>query len=105
VFFGVLVLLVPALRDGPTRRRLGRLCASFAVSVRTVRRWCRFWRETFVASRVWQAVQGRFATPIRGEAMPSSLLDALVGAGDTGERVVSVLRLVAPIGGVSARAF
>jgi hypothetical protein len=64
VFFGAVVLLVAALRDGPTPKRLGRLCETFAVSVRTVRRWCRFWRETFVASRVWQAARGRFATPI-----------------------------------------
>ncbi len=61
VFLGVLVLLLlPVLRDGPTPERLNRLCETFAVSVRTVRRWCRFWRETFVTSRVWQAVRGRF---------------------------------------------
>jgi hypothetical protein len=45
VFFGAVVLLVAALRHGPTPKRLGRLCETFAVSVRTVRRWCRFWGD------------------------------------------------------------
>ena len=61
VFFGVLVLLVPVLRDGGKPERLKRLRERFAVSARTLRRWIRFWRETFVTSRVWQAARGRFA--------------------------------------------
>lgn len=98
VFFGVLVLLLPVLRDGPTPERLKRLCATFAVSVRTVRRWCRLWRETFVTSRVWQAARGRFATPIRAEALPGALLGAFSEINDLESRVVAVLRLVSPIG-------
>ena len=102
VFFGVLVLLVPVLRDGPTPERLNRLCEMFAVSVRTVRRWCRFWRETFVTSRVWQAARGRFAAPVRAESMPGSLLGAFSEISDPESRVVAVLRLVSPIGGTVA---
>jgi len=105
VFFGVLVLLVPVLRDGATRVRLDRLCGTFAVSVRTVRRWIRFWRETFVTSRVWQSVRGRFARPVREEAMPGSLLDAFSEISDTEDRVVAVLRQVSPIGTGGVRAF
>jgi hypothetical protein len=74
VFFGVLVLLLTVLRDGPTPERLTRLCATYAVSVRTLRRWSRFWRETFVASRVWQSARGRFAAPVPAESVPGALL-------------------------------
>ncbi len=105
VFFGMVVLLLPVLRNGPTPERLNRLCANFAVSVRTVRRWCRFWRETFVTSRVWQAARGRFAAPVRAESMPGALLDAFSGTSDPENRVVAVLRLVFPIGAGAARAF
>ena len=105
VFFGVLVLLLPVMRDGPTPERLKRLCASYAVSVRTVRRWCRFWRETFVTSRVWQATRGRFGAPVRAQSMPGSLLGAFGEIGDTEDRVVAVLRLVSPIGGRSGPSF
>jgi hypothetical protein len=104
VFFGVLVLLVPILRDGPTPERLARLSERFAVSARTVRRWMGFWRETFVASRVWQAARGRFAAPVDAEAMPGSLVDAFSEISDPQDRIVAVLRLVSPIGG-SVRAF
>lgn len=96
VFFGALVLLLPVLRDGPTPERLDRLCERFSVSVRTVRRWCRFWRETFVTSREWQAARGLFATPVQAEALPGSLLGAFSGISDIESRVVAVLRLVSP---------
>ena len=105
VFFGALVLLLPVLRDGPTPERLNRLCETFAVSVRTVRRWCRFWRETFVTSRVWQAARGRFAAPVPAKSMPRALLGAFSEISDPESRVVAVLRLVSPIGAGAARAF
>jgi len=105
VFFGILVLLLPVLRDGPTPERLNRLCETFSVSVRTVRRWCRFWRETFVTSRVWQAARGRFAAPVRAESMPVALLGAFSEIRDPESRVVAMLRLVSPIGAGAARAF
>ncbi|MGH7262274.1 MAG: hypothetical protein ACREI9_16695 [Nitrospiraceae bacterium] len=105
VFFGILVLLVPVLRDGSNPERLSRLCERFSVSVRTVRRWIRFWRETFVTSRVWQAVRGRFARPVREDGMPRSLLEAFSEIRETESRVVAVLRLVSPIGRGGVRAF
>jgi hypothetical protein len=104
VFFGVLVLLVPVLRDGPTPVRLARLCERFTVSARTVRRWMLFWRETFVTNRVWQAARGHFAAPVRVEAMPGSLVAAFAEISDPQDRIVAVLRLASPIGG-SVRAF
>lgn len=105
VFFGVLVLLVPVMRDGPTPERVNRVCETFAVSVRTVRRWCRFWRETFVTSRVWQAARGRFAGPVPEGALPGSLLGALSENSDPESRVVAALRLVSPIRSGWDRAF
>jgi hypothetical protein len=98
VFFGALVLLLPVLRDSPTPERLARLRDTFAVSARTVRRWCRFWKEAFVASRVWQAARGLFATPVATERMPRALVEAFAKGGDVEGRVVAVLRLVSSIG-------
>lgn len=105
VFFGVLVLLVPVLRDGSNPERLARLRERFAVSARTLRRWIRFWRETFVTSRVWQAVRGRFAGPVCEEAMPGSLLGAFSQISEMQSRVLAVLRLVSSIGTGRDRAF
>ena len=93
------------LRHGPTPEPLNRLCTTYAVSVRTVRRWCRFWRATFVTSRVWQAERGRFAAPVRAQSMPGALLGAFSEISDLESRVVAVLRLVSPIGGGAVRVF
>jgi len=94
VFFGVVVLLVPILHDGMTRARMNRLRERFCVSERTVRRWVRFWRETFVRSRTWQAARRFFATPVRGEAMPASLVEAFSHIREVSDRVVAVLKVV-----------
>ena len=97
VFFGVVVLLVPVLRDGPTDKRVERLCAQFAVSLRTLRRWIRWWRETFPTSRFWLARQGWFSRPLVSQALPSSLLVAFDGLDEPPPRVLAVLRFLAPI--------
>lgn len=94
VFFSVIVLLVPVLREGLTPERMRRLRERFQVSERTVRRWVRFWRETFVTSRTWQAARRWFATPVKTEAMPASLVEAFSRMSDLHERMVAVLKVV-----------
>jgi hypothetical protein len=95
VFFGAVVLLVPVLRHGPTPQRLRRLCASFIVSVRTLRRWMRWWREAFPVSRFWLAARGWLARPLASQELPSSLLELF--SGEPRERIVAVLGFLAPI--------
>jgi hypothetical protein len=97
VFFGVLVVLVPILGQGPTPQRLHRLAQVYEVSPRTLLRWRRWWREVFVESRFWQATQGRFATPVDPAALPESLLGAFSGLEQPGERVLAVLRWLSPV--------
>jgi hypothetical protein len=97
VFFGVLVVLVPILRQGPTPQRLSRLAQVYAVSPRTLLRWQRWWREAFLESRFWQATRGRFATPVAAAALPESLLAAFSGLAQPSERVLAVLRWLSPV--------
>lgn len=99
VFFGVLVVLVPVLREGPTPQRLRRLSQLYGVSLRTLRRWQRWWREAFVTSRFWRAHQARFATALAPETLPGSLLAAFAGIAEPAERVLSVLRWLGPVTG------
>lgn len=96
VFFGVWVLLLPVLRDGPTGERLRRLEEVFDVSRRTLLRWRRFWREAVPGSRFWEARRGRFASPLAVEALPSSLLEAFTQAAPS-ERVLATLRFLSPL--------
>ncbi len=97
VFFGLVVVLVPVLRDGLTPKRLERLCGQFVVSRRTLRRWIRWWRETFGSSRFWLANQGLFARPVAGQALPSSLLLAFESLGEGWPQVLTVLRFLTPV--------
>jgi len=95
VFLGAVVLLVPVLREGPTPKRFGQLCATFAVSMRTLRRWMRWWRETFPVSRFWLAARGHLVRPVASEELPGSLLELF--SGRPRERIVAVLSFLAPI--------
>ena len=97
VFFGVWVLLLPVLRDGPNRQRLQRLEEVFAVSRRTLLRWRRWWREAVPGSRFWQARQGHFARPVAWEALPGSLLEAFSQDAPPRERALAALRWLAPL--------
>jgi len=94
VYFAVIVLLVPVLREGVTPERMRRLRERFQVSERTVRRWVRFWRETFASSRTWQAARRWFAIPVKIEGMPGSLVEAFSHISDLHKRVAAVLKVV-----------
>lgn len=95
VFLGAVVVLATALAQGLTGRRAAVLRAQFGVSVRTLRRWQRWWREEFASSSWWKALRGRFAVPIAAAALPGALLDRCPGADDE-RRLIAVLRLLAP---------
>lgn len=97
VFFGVIVLLIPILREGPTPERLRRIEARFGVSRRTLYRWRRWWRETVPRSRWWAQHRGLFAVVVDGEELPGSLLTAFGGIEPIADRVVAVLKLLASL--------
>ncbi len=97
VFFGVWVVLLPVLREGPNAQRLSQLEKRFRVSRRTLLRWRRWWRETFPASRHWRAARGLGAQPVATEALPGSLLAAFTSPAGAGEQVLAVLKWLAPL--------
>jgi hypothetical protein len=88
VIAGVMGQEGSGLRSGSLQERLG-------VSRRTLRRWRRWWATLFVQSRFWQAVQGRFQTPISATDLPRGLLDRFPG--DARDRVLALLRFLSPI--------
>lgn len=105
VFFGVWVLLLPLLREGPSRLILSRIQEVFRVSIRTLRRWQRWWREIVPQSRFWQARRGDWATPVAAETLPGSLLEAFGSGLQPHEPVLAVLRWLSPLSRSSERAF
>ncbi len=93
VYLGAVVVLVSALRQGPTPKRMAELQKLFGVSPRTLERWRHWWRETFPPSRFWTSLRGRLSPPVDTETLPSSLLERLGGA----PALVALLRLLLPI--------
>jgi hypothetical protein len=95
VYLGAVVVLVSAMLNGPTPRRVATLSALLGASRRTLERWRRWWRTTFAASAFWQGAAGRFARPPAQGQLPQSLLERF--RGDERERLVATLRFLAPI--------
>ena len=79
VYLGAVVVLVTAMLGGITATRAAQLREWLGVSVRTLKRWRAWWRETFVASVFWRGAQGRFMPPVAIEALPASLLERFAG--------------------------
>lgn len=97
VFFGVVVLLLPILREGPSPERLRRIEKRFAVSRRTLYRWRRWWREVVPLSRWWQGERGQMATPVDPEQLPGSLLGAFSGIEGVSDRAIAALKRLASL--------
>jgi hypothetical protein len=95
VYLGAVVVLVTAMTGGITATRAAQLREWLGVSVRTLKRWHVWWRETFVASPFWRGAQGRFMPPVGSEALPASLLERF--AGDERTRLLHALAFLAPL--------
>lgn len=101
VYLGAVVVLVSAMLNGPTPRRIAALEGLLGVSRRTLERWRRWWRTTFAEGRFWKAAAGRFARPPARAQLPQSLLERFEG--DERARLVAALRFLAPITITGAR--
>lgn len=102
VFFSVVVLLLPILREGPSPVRLRRLEQHFSVSRRTLYRWRLWWREMVPRSRWWQGKRGQWETPVDPEQLPGSLLAVYTHIEPPDDRVIAVLKRLASFSGCQA---
>lgn len=97
VFLGAVVVLVAAMRHGPSPRRVRELSELFGADRRTIARWCTFWREHFPKTPFWKVARGRFL-PRRGVAhLPRALLEAFLGREGAREGWERLLRFLSPI--------
>ena len=62
----------------------------------TLKRWRRWWRETFALTRFWQSVCERFMPPVTISRLPQSLLERFEASALT-ERLAQALRFIAPL--------
>jgi len=94
VYLGIMVVLLTAMRQGPTPRGARQLQATFGASRRTLARWQQWWREEFPTTKFWQRVKGRFVPPITKAELPGILPDRFEGE-ELKDRIVRLLKCLA----------
>ena len=95
VYLGAVVVLISALRGGPTPARMRYLEEQVGISRRTLMRWRRWWCEELLDTPFWRAASAGLMPPLRQVELPASLLERFAGAAR--DRLVSLLRFIAPI--------
>jgi hypothetical protein len=78
VYLGAVVILVAAMRHGPSPRRVRGLSQLFGADRRTIARWQILWRERFPQTSFWKVARGRLVPAIEIVSLPRSLLEAFV---------------------------
>jgi hypothetical protein len=84
VYLGAVVILVAAMRQGPSPRRVHELFQLFGADRQTIARWQVFWQECFPQTRFWKIARSRFVPPLASVALPLSLLEAFLVGDDPG---------------------
>jgi hypothetical protein len=97
VYLAVVVILVAAMRHGPTPRRVRALSAHFGADRRTIARWQVFWRERFPNTPFWKMARARLALDADITTLPRALLDAFLRGPDDSDGWEQLLRFLAPI--------
>ena len=97
VYLGVIVVLVSAMRQGPTPRRVRELTEVFGVERRTIYRWRDFWNERFPKTTFWKLARARLVPVFEIVDFPRSLLEAFVHAADDRDGWENLLRFLSPI--------
>ena len=69
---GAIVILISAMRQGPSPRRVRELCTRFGADRRTIARWQIFWREHFPQTPFWKIARAGLV-PVRRDHLPAVL--------------------------------
>jgi hypothetical protein len=97
VYLGVVVILISAMRQGPTPRRVRELSRLFDVDAATITRWQAFWRDNVSQSPFWKVARGRLVPIVEIAALPLSLLEAFLRTDDPYQGWARLLRFLSPI--------
>jgi hypothetical protein len=97
VYLGAVVVLVAAMRHGPSPRRVRGLSQLFGADRRTIARWQVFWREQFPQTAFWKVARGRFVPPVEIASLPLSLLETFFRGDDDHQNWRRLLCFLAPI--------
>jgi len=97
VYLGAVVILVAAMRQGPSPRRVSELNRLFDADRRTIARWQVFWREQFPQTPFWNVNRSRLVPTADVTSLPRVLIEAFVHRDDDREGWRNLLRFLSPI--------
>lgn len=96
VYVSAVVILVTALRHGPTPVRIVKLRELVGVSAHTVGRWRLWWQDIFVDTPFWKAARGFLRTPVDESSLPLSLLESFP-VNKAKRKLMRLLRFICPL--------
>ena len=97
VYLGAVVILIAAMRQGPTPRRVRELSERIGADRTTIARWQVFWREHFPQTPFWKIARARLVPLIEIVALPLSLLEAFLRSDDPCQDWGRLLCFLSPV--------
>ncbi len=97
VYLGAIVILISAMRQGPSPRRVRELSTRFGADRRTIARWQVFWREHFPQTPFWKIARARLVPVVKIISLPYSLVDAILSRHRICRGWTLLLRFLSPI--------
>jgi hypothetical protein len=100
-----IIIVISAMRQGPTPRRVRELSTRFNADRRTIARWQVFWREHFPQTPFWKIERARLIPLVEILTLPYSLVDAFLLRHSPCRGWTLLLRFLLPITISGALAF
>jgi hypothetical protein len=97
VYLGAVVILISAMRQGPTPRRVRELSRMFDVDAATIARWQTFWRDHVPRTPFWKLARACLVPVVEIVALPLSLVEAFGRGNDPYQDWVRLLRFLSPL--------
>jgi len=91
------VILVSALRHGPSPRRVHELSERFGVDRCTIARWQVFWRDLFPQTPFWKLARARLNPLLNIASLPYTLVATFVDDENSDTSWARLLRFLSPI--------
>jgi hypothetical protein len=97
VYLGAVVILISAMRQVPTPRRVREFSRMFDVDAATIARWQTFWRDHVPRTAFWKVARARLVPIFEIVALPLSLVEAFGHGNDPYQDWVRLLRFLSPL--------
>jgi hypothetical protein len=97
VYLGAVLILISAMRQGPTPRRFRKLSSVFGVDRATIARWQAFWRDHVPKTPFWKVARARLVPVVDVVALPRSLVEAFGCTDDSYRDWAKLLRFLSPL--------